>query len=312
MARPIIPILLVPGDSTALWPLSDDNLPDALLALPSRPSLLRRLIVELRGTGAFADPFLVAPRACEAALDAEAEAERPGLRILLPEYRGSAAAAALAALAALDHDAEALLLIADAGRGMLDGAKLGAMLASAIARVEEGHAVSLAPGSGLLLVRADSLLARIAHHAPEVAQAMRKSLDAASLRDGRLRPEPKSHAQAAPCDLEALFAGPARDHLDLSTADIGWRPLAGWAGLFAADPSGAEGNHLAGEVAALDCRDCILVGDGGAIAALGLEGLLVVRAGDRLMIAPRSREGEISRLRAALEDAEPAVRQGTL
>jgi len=49
---------------------------------------------------------------------------------------------------------------------------------------------------GIFLFRADAYLAALANNAPEIAVAVRKSMDAAGKRGKRLHPEPKSFAQS--------------------------------------------------------------------------------------------------------------------
>lgn len=101
-ARPIIPVILSGGTGMRLWPLSRLGRPKQFLALTGGKSLLEETALRVAG-GGFARPIVVG------AAGQEAELARidPGLVILEPAPRNTAAAAALAALAA----PEALLLV---------------------------------------------------------------------------------------------------------------------------------------------------------------------------------------------------------
>ena len=47
-----------------------------------------------------------------------------------------------------------------------------------------------------------------------------------------------------------------------------------------AEPRDGHGNVLFGDAVAVDCERCIVVGEGGTAAALGLEDMVVVHVGD--------------------------------
>ena len=51
---------------------------------------------------------------------------------------------------------------------------------------------------------------------------------------------------------------------------------------------------------AVDTRDSLLWADQGTVAVLGLEGLVVVRTGDTVLVMPKSRSQEVRALVEAL------------
>ena len=65
-------------------------------------------------------------------------------------------------------------------------------------------------------------------------------------------------------------------------------------------PADAAGNAAHGEVVAVDTRDSLLWSDQGTVAVLGLEGVVVVRTGDAVLVMPKSRSQEVRALVEAL------------
>lgn len=78
--------------------------------------------------------------------------------------------------------------------------------------------------------------------------------------------------------------------------DFGWDDLGSWeaaARYFKAD---ASGNRISGECLAVESKDNIVVSDQGLVGLLGVEGLVVVRSGDSVLVCPRDRVQEVRRV----------------
>jgi mannose-1-phosphate guanylyltransferase/mannose-1-phosphate guanylyltransferase/mannose-6-phosphate isomerase len=56
-----------------------------------------------------------------------------------------------------------------------------------------------------------------------------------------------------------------------------------------------------GSITMLDCDDCFIHSDGVQVAALGVRDLIIVAAGQRLLIVPRGRSQEVKKLLSAME-----------
>jgi mannose-1-phosphate guanylyltransferase len=59
-------------------------------------------------------------------------------------------------------------------------------------------------------------------------------------------------------------------------ASFDWDDLGSWGAWARRQPRDAEGNVLHGDAVAVQCRRCVVVGDGGTAAAMGLEDMVVV------------------------------------
>jgi mannose-1-phosphate guanylyltransferase/mannose-6-phosphate isomerase len=63
-------------------------------------------------------------------------------------------------------------------------------------------------------------------------------------------------------------------------AAFDWDDLGSWGAWARRQPRDGHGNVLFGDAVAVDCKRCIVVGEGGTAAALGLEDMVVVHVGD--------------------------------
>jgi len=139
----IQPVILCGGSGTRLWPLSRKHMPKQFLALNSERSLLQETLLRLGG-GIFAPPLLVAAE--ESRFTVADQALQLGLehpRILLEAApRGTAPAATLAALAALQEADDALLLFAPADHAIRQPEALRQAIAEAAPAAKAGHLIA--------------------------------------------------------------------------------------------------------------------------------------------------------------------------
>ena len=90
-------------------------------------------------------------------------------------------------------------------------------------------------------------------------------------------------------------------------ADLDWDDLGSWKTL--REVLGSEAEHglvTRGEVLAIDSDECLIYGSGGRlVAALGLQGMVVVDTPDALLVCPADRAEEVKRLLDALPEDDP-------
>ncbi|GHD38531.1 mannose-1-phosphate guanylyltransferase/mannose-6-phosphate isomerase [Parahalioglobus pacificus] len=136
----LIPVLLSGGVGSRLWPVSREAHPKQFLPLASEASMLQDTLARTQGLDAAAPVvvcneehrFMVAEQLREMAVN-------PDALILEPEGRNTAPAVALAALRALEADAESVLLVLPADHVITDPDAFVAAVAKALPQAQAGR-----------------------------------------------------------------------------------------------------------------------------------------------------------------------------
>ncbi|MDP6538991.1 MAG: sugar phosphate nucleotidyltransferase [Planctomycetota bacterium] len=89
--------------------------------------------------------------------------------------------------------------------------------------------------------------------------------------------------------------------------DYTWSDVGSWPSLADVLAQDADGNHVGGgeRLVALDAQGCVVHGDGGLTALIGVSDLVVVRAGKTTLVCPRERAQEVKAIVARLAERDP-------
>jgi len=137
MDTKVIPIILSGGSGTRLWPLSRKNYPKQLLNFLGEHSLLQNTLLRVEH---LAPPivicnedqrFMVAEQLLETGI-------KPAKILLEPEAKNTAPAIALASLAAMEQEQEAVVVVLPADHIIEDMAAFHEKLALAVAAAQQG------------------------------------------------------------------------------------------------------------------------------------------------------------------------------
>jgi mannose-1-phosphate guanylyltransferase len=79
-------------------------------------------------------------------------------------------------------------------------------------------------------------------------------------------------------------------------ASFDWDDVGSWGAWARRQARDDRGNVLFGDAVAVDCERCVVVGEGGKAAALGLTDTVVVHANGITMSCPVERDDEVRRL----------------
>jgi mannose-1-phosphate guanylyltransferase/mannose-6-phosphate isomerase len=91
----------------------------------------------------------------------------------------------------------------------------------------------------------------------------------------------------------------ARDVM-MVEASFDWDDLGSWSAWARRQPRDERGNVLHGQAVALDCDGCVVVGEGGIAAALGLENTVVVHTDGATLACPLERSEDVRRVSEAV------------
>ena len=150
--------------------------------------------------------------------------------------------------------------------------------------------------AGMFFFRADVMLAEIRRQIPPLATA----LDTIN----HIADDPTSDAILftqtwATLDPVSIDYGvmEGAERVEVMPVQFGWSDVGHWDALPEVVDCDVDGNHTTGDVITLDCNDSIICNEtGGVVAALGVEGLVIVQTADATLVLPRDRAQEVRRI----------------
>ncbi len=146
--------------------------------------------------------------------------------------------------------------------------------------------------AGIFLFRGSTLLDLVALHQPELS----RGLEAIAAAPDRLR-ELYGRLPADSIDYAIMEK---LDGIATLPLDCGWSDLGSWEALDEILPRDRQANTGRGDTLAIEAGGNLLFADQGTIAVLGVEGLVVVRTGDAVLVMPKARSQEVRKLVADL------------
>ena len=155
---------------------------------------------------------------------------------------------------------------------------------------------------GIFLFRADLFLQALAQHAPAILTACEDAMAKAQRQGSRVLPDHTAFA-ASPDDSVDYAVMEKAARVAVVPVSMGWSDVGSWDALHAISEGDEDGNVHggAGEVVAIDTRNCLVRSDGVRVALVGVEDLIVVAAGNDVMILPRGRSQDVKRLTEELK-----------
>lgn len=150
--------------------------------------------------------------------------------------------------------------------------------------------------AGIFLFRAGSVLDQANEHARAIVEATTAAFRAAERTGNRLIPDKDCFAQSPSESIDYAVMEVATSVVTVPMAP-GWSDLGSWDALAALE----DGGQSFGPITAVDCENCYIRTDSVRVAALGLQDLIIVVSGGRLLILPRGRSQEVKKLLSAMD-----------
>jgi mannose-1-phosphate guanylyltransferase len=157
---------------------------------------------------------------------------------------------------------------------------------TAVTYVEDGYLWN----SGIFLWRADVFLYEVQALAPEIGGLL-PLLDAGDVK-GFFREAPNVSVDEAILERSGRVAS--------VEATFEWDDVGSWESLSRTHPLDEGGNVAVGSVHLVDARGNIVMAEEGDAVLFGVEGLVVVRSGDVLLVTDRTRAPDLKRLLSLL------------
>jgi mannose-1-phosphate guanylyltransferase/mannose-6-phosphate isomerase len=169
--------------------------------------------------------------------------------------------------------------------------------------------------SGMFLFSAVTYLEALEAHAPDMALACKNAVGR-SVEQGDDQPAAGDRPQHRQIQLDAdAFTGCPADSIDYAVMEktdrasvvpleAGWSDVGSWAALLAANEQDTDDNTVVGDVVALDCHASYLRSESRLVAAVGLDGCVVVETKDAVLVAPVDRAQDVKKLVDGLEASD--------
>jgi mannose-1-phosphate guanylyltransferase len=153
--------------------------------------------------------------------------------------------------------------------------------------------------AGIFAFRADVILSEISRHLPKLSaalEAIRPTLGTA--RYGRTLAKHFPSAEPISVDYGVMEKA---EQIACVPGDFGWSDVGSFAALPDVRPVDAAGNVAQGSSILVDCHGCVVVGGSRPVAVIGVRDLVIVDAGDAVLVVPKERAQDVRQAVDALQ-----------
>ncbi|HEU0311112.1 MAG TPA: sugar phosphate nucleotidyltransferase [Sphingomicrobium sp.] len=335
--RPIRPVILAGGAGTRLWPLSTVSRPKHLLPLLGERSLFEQTLdrfdeqfakpiivanmaqeAELRAIATDVAAIVLEPcKRDSAAAIALAAAGAPDDELLLvcpsDHHIGDIAAFHRAICAAREaaEDGRIVTFGIEPDYPATGFGYIAAVQGEAAVRpvdrfvekpdAERARQMLEAGGyfwnAGIFLASARTWRQELQQYAPAILAAAREAVEKAK-RDGVVTRIDEAAFARSPAKSIDYAVMEQSDRVSVVPVSMGWSDIGSWQALLEASDKDVGGNALSADVLALDCRNTFVRSSGPKVAAIGVEGLVIVATPEAVLVMRRE---EAQRVREAAE-----------
>lgn len=153
---------------------------------------------------------------------------------------------------------------------------------------------------GIFVFRADAMLAALAEHMPGVGrglEAIREALGTRRYARVLAREFPRMPAES----IDYGVMEKAKD-IAVVPSEFGWSDVGSFEAIGEVRPRDAQQNVVSGRGAmAIDCQGCVILAADRPVAAIGLQDMVVVDAGDAILVVPKHRSQDVRKAVEALK-----------
>ena len=157
--------------------------------------------------------------------------------------------------------------------------------------------------SGIFLMRADRWLEEMADHQPAILDACKKAIGASSRDSDFLR---LSRQEFLACSSDSIdYAVMEKtDRAAVVPLDAGWSDVGAWSSIWEVSEQDQDGNVSKGDVLTHNVRNSLFMADNRCIAAVGLDGVIVVETADAILVAQKDNCQDVKAIVNKLKDSD--------
>lgn len=159
--------------------------------------------------------------------------------------------------------------------------------------------------AGIFLAKASVFLNELEQHSTDIFSACKNAWDKKEL-DGDFTRVSKQDFFKCPADSIDYAIMEKTSNAVMVPLDSGWSDLGSWESVWRAMPQDANGNASQGDVHFFESKDNFVSSPNKLVAILGCKDLVVVEAGDSIMIAEKSHTQDVKEIVNALRQQDRA------
>ena len=153
---------------------------------------------------------------------------------------------------------------------------------------------------GIFLFRADIFLGALSAYAPEMLVAAQDAMEKGRSEGARIWPDADAFA-ASPANSIDYAVMEKAPRVAVVPVSMGWSDVGSWDALHAISECDAGGNVVRGDAVVIDATNCLVRSEPGKrVALVGVQDLIVVAAGDDVLVLPRGRSQEVRKIIEAM------------
>ncbi len=149
--------------------------------------------------------------------------------------------------------------------------------------------------SGIFLFPVAQYLDVLAANEPEILVACKKAIEKSESDMVFIRPDKESFL-ASPSDSIDYAVMEKTDKAAVVPVDMGWNDVGSWNALWDISDKDSNGNVINGDIISHDSKNCLMRTEGPAIAAVGLEDLIVVATKDAVLVCDKNKTQDVKEI----------------
>jgi mannose-1-phosphate guanylyltransferase/mannose-1-phosphate guanylyltransferase/mannose-6-phosphate isomerase len=151
---------------------------------------------------------------------------------------------------------------------------------------------------GIFAFRAGTFLDELEAHRPQLAEAVRQSVEKGHMDGRRFHPDPESFAEVESESVDyAVMENTTR--AAMVPAAMAWSDIGNWQALHDAQARDEASNAVRGTVELRDCTNVLVHTDGPRVSVIGASDLIVVVDGDEVLVTTRDGAQLVGKLSGA-------------
>lgn len=159
--------------------------------------------------------------------------------------------------------------------------------------------------AGMVVARADTIIAALNLHEPRVSAAVRLAVDKAKRRDDCVLLDRDAFAGSPSISFDHAVLE-RHGHVRVVSLDAGWRDMGTWSEVAALIAPDSDANRIRGDVRLVGSRGNFLFSPRRLTVGLGIEDLVVIDTPDALLIAHQNQLGLLGEtVKAMISEARP-------